>query len=296
MESKIPADKTTSEIALIQAELSAPEFESFQAVLQFVRISNKIPEEEISTSYVFRFFRGHKRDVAKTIEALRKTIEWRKSAPFKQAVDMDLSRFDFTYQHVKLGFYGLDLHGRPIRIIRPSNIDPKILIDRYTDDDRYLYSLQNLERVVNIVFPMCSKKAGRYIEGMISIIDIKEVNTAKYIKSMPSMHSFQGKSKELQDHYPEMAHKVVIINSGYFFTGLWSVVKLFLNKLTQEKITIMGSNYMDELSKFVNPENLPVCIGGTCTEDINSYPNFFDEEFKKAIADKRLKPRGNILN
>lgn len=296
MEARQNTNAIPTEIEMIRAELTPEEFQSFQKILHFVRVDNRLTEDDFSTSYAFRFFRGHKRDVAKTIQALSKTIEWRKTAPFQQAIDFDLSRFDFTYQHVKLGFYGLDFQGRPIRIIRPSNFDPKILIDRYTDDDRYLYSLQNLERVVNIVFPMCSKKAGRYIEGMISIIDIKEVNTAKYIKNMPYMHSFQSRAKELQDHYPEMAHKVVIINSGYFFTGLWNVIKLFLNKLTQEKITIMGSNYMGELSKFVSPENLPVCIGGSCTEDINSYPNFFDKEFKGAIAEKRLKPGRFSIN
>ena len=280
---------------MVRAELTASDFEDFQKVLHFIRNENNLPEDEFSTSYVFRFFRGHKRDIAKTVEALSKTIEWRKAAPFQRAVDFDLSLFDFTYQHMKLGFYGLDFHGRPIRIIRPSNIDPKLIIDRYTDEQRYLYSLQNLERIVNIVFPMCSKRAGRYIEGMVSIIDIKEVNIAKCMKNITHLHSFQGKAKELQDHYPEMAHKVLIINAGYFFTGLWAVVKLFLNKLTQEKITILGSNYMDELKKFARPEALPVCIGGACTEDINSYPNFFDNDLKSAIAEKRLKPQRLVI-
>lgn len=88
----------------------------------------------------------------------------------------------------------------------------------------------------------------------------------------------------------------MIINAGYLFTGLWNVIKLFLNKLTQEKIMILGSNHMPELMKHTTVDKFPVSVGGSCKYDINRHPNFFDEEYKRSVADRRFKLKSVSVN
>lgn len=46
------------------------------------------------------------------------------------------------------------------------------------------------------------------------------------------------------------------------FTGIWAIIKMWLDEKTKNKITILGSSYKEELLKFVDPENLPDFLGG----------------------------------
>lgn len=42
------------------------------------------------------------------------------------------------------------------------------------------------------------------------------------------------------------------------------MIKIWLDEKTRNKITIIGSSYKEELLKFVDIENLPDFLGGTC--------------------------------
>jgi hypothetical protein len=48
------------------------------------------------------------------------------------------------------------------------------------------------------------------------------------------------------------------------FTGVWAVVKGFIDEKTRKKITIMGSKYQKDLLELVEAENLPDFLGGSC--------------------------------
>jgi hypothetical protein len=71
-------------------------------------------------------------------------------------------------------------------------------------------------------------------------------------------------SKVGQDNYPESLGKFYIINAPYLFSGVWSVIKPWLDPATAAKINILGYDYKEVLSKQIPVENLPVEMGGTC--------------------------------
>jgi len=48
-----------------------------------------------------------------------------------------------------------------------------------------------------------------------------------------------------------------IINAPFIFTGVWAVVKPWLDARTKEKIKIIGSGYKKELLKNIDENNLP---------------------------------------
>jgi len=56
-----------------------------------------------------------------------------------------------------------------------------------------------------------------------------------------------------------------IVNAPMLFTGVWAVCKGFIDEKTRNKIKICGSKYQKELLEFVEPDNLPDFLGGTCT-------------------------------
>jgi hypothetical protein len=49
------------------------------------------------------------------------------------------------------------------------------------------------------------------------------------------------------------------------FTGVWAIVKGFIDEKTRKKITIHGSKFHKEILDLVDPAVLPDFLGGTCT-------------------------------
>jgi len=58
--------------------------------------------------------------------------------------------------------------------------------------------------------------------------------------------------------------KFYLINAPWGFSTVWSVVKRWLDPVTVEKISILGSSYQSELLKQIPADNLPVEFGGNC--------------------------------
>lgn len=72
-------------------------------------------------------------------------------------------------------------------------------------------------------------------------------------------------SKIGQDYYPEIMGQMFIVNTPMLFTGVWAVVKGFLDEKTRNKIKICGHKYQKDIFEVVAPENLPDFLGGSCT-------------------------------
>lgn len=53
-----------------------------------------------------------------------------------------------------------------------------------------------------------------------------------------------------------------IINAPMLFSGIWAIVKPWVDKKTRKKVHIIGSHYQKELEKFIDIENIPDFLGG----------------------------------
>jgi|SRR5579859_3694517 len=58
--------------------------------------------------------------------------------------------------------------------------------------------------------------------------------------------------------------KFYLINAPWGFSTVWSVVKRWLDPVTVDKISILGSSYQPDLLKQIPKENLPSKFGGEC--------------------------------
>lgn len=58
---------------------------------------------------------------------------------------------------------------------------------------------------------------------------------------------------------------LVVINAPYSFSAIWSAVRPWLAKETQDKVNIFGSDYTPFLLEHIDAENLPSTLGGKCT-------------------------------
>jgi hypothetical protein len=62
----------------------------------------------------------------------------------------------------------------------------------------------------------------------------------------------------------DMLGKFYLINAPWGFSTVWSVIKRWLDPVTVEKISILGSSYQSALLEQIPAENLPSQFGGKC--------------------------------
>ena len=108
---------------------------------------------------------------------------------------------------------------------------------------------------------------GRRIDRMVTILDVKKVGITRMMQS--DMRSFLKMATSVsQDNYPESMGQLFIVNAGWSFTGLWAIVKKFLDEKTNKKIKVLGDKFEKDLHKVVDPNQLPEFLGGTCKESL----------------------------
>ena len=115
------------------------------------------------------------------------------------------------------------------------------------------------------IFPACSAVVQKPVEQSCTILDANGIGIFSLvgpIKGFVKLASDIG-----QDYYPEMLGKMTIINVGFLFRAIWSMVKAFIDAKTQAKISLLKSSYQEELLKLVDANNLPKFLGGNCTCD-----------------------------
>lgn len=112
-------------------------------------------------------------------------------------------------------------------------------------------------------------------DKVVNVIDVSEVrltnirgNTLEFFKFIASLS---------QDHYPERAAVIIVINAPTWFAMIWRVVKPLINEATQQKIRILNSKEtLKGLTEFVPLEEIPDCYGGAC-KGIFDQPNTTSE-------------------
>lgn len=165
------------------------------------------------------------------------------------------------------------LQGRPIYIERLGILNIDELFKRTTEERIIKYYVREYERLMRIRYPAASEAAGTLIEQSITILDMqgfsmKMMNSR--VKNFIKLASSLG-----QDYYPEVMYKMFIVNAPMLFSGVWTLVKGFIDKKTAAKISILGSKYQKELfehvSEFsdfqIDPANLPEFLSGTCKHE-----------------------------
>jgi hypothetical protein len=216
--------------------------------------------------FLLRFLRARKFDLEKTMEMFKKFLQWR--------IDMHVDEIRETYELDNLieikrlyphGYHKTDKLGRPVYIELYDKTDVNELFKITTEDKMVKYYIKQYERQMKYIFPACSAVVQKPVEQSCTILDANGIGIFSLvgpIKGFVKLASDIG-----QDYYPEMLGKMTIINVGFLFRAIWSMVKGFIDPKTQSKISLLKSNYKEELLKLVDEDKLPQFLGGKCTCD-----------------------------
>lgn len=216
--------------------------------------------------FLLRFLRARKFDLEKTMLMFKKFLQWR--------IDMKVEEINNSYELENLieikklyphGYHRTDKLGRPVYIELYDKTDVNGLFKVTTDEKMIKYYIKQYERQIKYIFPACSAVVQKPVEQSCTILDANGIGILSLvgpIKGFVKLASDIG-----QDYYPEMLGKMTILNVGFLFRAIWSMVKSFIDAKTQAKISLLKSNYKDELLKLIDEDKLPSFFGGKCTCD-----------------------------
>jgi hypothetical protein len=223
-----------------------------------------IPDSKFDDSYLLRFLRARKFDLAKTKEMWVNFIKWRKDNGVDEIGSYVFSEIEDLKKAWPHGYFRTDKLGRPIYIERTGQLKLKQLFKVTTEERLIKYWIQSYERLVNHIMPVCSKVRGQRIEQTCTILDLKGGSTSimsKQVYDFVKLASSIG-----QNYYPESMGKMFIVNAPLLFSGVWAMMRPWIDEKTRAKIEIIGSKFEAKLLEIIPAENLPDFLGGKAKE------------------------------
>lgn len=122
----------------------------------------------------------------------------------------------------------------------------------------------------------------KWVDKILIIIDMENVG----------MVDIMGKKLQLlvellleitQKFFPEILHKIFIINAGMIFRVAWKLIWPCVDKHVLEKIEILGGDYIKKLKLFIDEEKIPKSINGKCEDLLPTNPGMWYEEFQLSV-------------
>lgn len=161
------------------------------------------------------------------------------------------------------GYHKTDKTGRPIYIEQISKVNLTELF-KLTNEERMMkYYVKEYERLMKYRFPACSRACGKVIEQSLTILDVENIGLS--VLTGQTKQFLKIASDIGQNYYPEMLGTMYLINTGFFFNAVWTILKGFMDEKTRNKINLEKSGYAKKLLELVDAENLPTILGGKCT-------------------------------
>ena len=261
---EIKVNSTNPNASGFYNELNQAQYDALQQWKSNLISQNVLPNlDNYDDLFLLRFLRARKFDLVKTMEMFKKFLQWRIDMhvdELRENFEMDnLIEIKRLYPH---GYHKTDKQGRPIYIELYDKTDVKGLFKVTTEDKMVKYYIKQYERQIKYIFPACSAVVKRPVEQSCTILDANGIGITSLfgpIKGFVKLASDIG-----QDYYPEMLGKMTIVNVGFLFRAVWSLVKSFIDPKTQAKINLLKSTYTDDLLALVDAENLPHFFGGKC--------------------------------
>lgn len=222
-----------------------------------------ISNPRFNDPYYLRFLRARKFDLTKSLAMFYDFVKWRGENDVDNIESYVFGEISEVKQFYPHGYFRTDKEGRPIYIERIGLLKIQNLFKVTTQDRLVKYYIQSYERLVNDILPACTKKFNKRVDQSFTILDLKG---ASMKMASGQVYDFIKLASGIgQNYYPEIMGKMFIINAPMLFSGVWAIIKVWLDEKTRNKIKILGTSFQKELLEHIDAENLPDFLGGKCT-------------------------------
>lgn len=155
---------------------------------------------------------------------------------------------------------GTDKIGRPVYIEQSGRMNPDKLWTVVDEQTLVRSFMHQYEEILKLHFFACSYVAKKQIFHTFTILDMTGFSVSMFNNRVKRLVKLG--SGIAQDYYPEQLGQMMIVNAPWVFTGIWAVVKAFIDEKTRKKIQIVGGSSKKELAKYVEPDQLAEFLGG----------------------------------
>ncbi len=236
--------------------------------------------------YVLRFCRARKFDVEKIKIMIENYIKWSKEVDLEAIGNLDIKQYEPIKEVTCHGYCNIDKLGRPIFIEDVKALKAKKIFKIFEDKQLILYYVQSYERLLHLLFPECSRVMGKRVDRTMTIMNLKKVSIIKLFGG--KVRGFLKLATSItQDYYPEIMGKMYIVNAGYFFSGIWAIVKPWLDPVVQKKIFIESGSGKKNLFKDIDEDMLHVSLGGKFDKPIQENHGPWKEILDKSYVTKK---------
>jgi hypothetical protein len=201
-------------------------------------------------------------NVSNAYEMLLKADKWREEMNIPDLIE------NFRYKESKIMsemfpryFHKCDKLGRPIWFMEFEKLDGYQFFQNTSEE---MFIKDHIRRAERQSFYYCKVATDfdpRANYKMLVVIDLKGARLTQFYKFSETIYNYFG---ILMSYFPETVGKAFIINAPLLFTAIWGLFKQLADQRLIDKFSIVGSNYRDELYKYVESENLPARYGGSC--------------------------------
>jgi len=166
-----------------------------------------------------------------------------------------------THRHIKGG-------KRPVMVYAPIGVEPAHVM-RVPKQQLYACLHYQLELYL-------ATERERKESGHVLIFDLAEFGWKHlHRRFLTAVVQLVG---VLLKNYPEMIHKLVIINAPSIFSIAWAAILPFANEHVQSKISISRGPNTEVLLDLVGAEGLPSDLGGTSEEPMVAHAEVRDDQ------------------
>lgn len=256
------------------------------ALVEFREAVACIPNKpEDNDQYYLRWLRARKYNVQKALLMFKNHMDCRARFGIDTILE-DWVPPEVLTQCFPGGFFGEDRSGHPVWYDFMGNLDFRGLQKSVNKEDILKYKCMHMAQCDKLLKEKSIEK-GYHMDTVTSVIDFENLSFKKHYY-WPGLETLKAVLSLVEANCPERIEKVFIVRAPSIFPVCYNIVKHIFDESTRRKIFIFGSNWKEELQKYISPDQLPQVYGGTrcepdscCTDYINPGcdvpPKFFFE-------------------
>ncbi|KAL7557122.1 hypothetical protein ACA910_002408 [Epithemia clementina (nom. ined.)] len=235
-------------------DLSAKQKE--QLVLLGKRLSD-ICHQKNTPFDVIRFMEARPKSLDAAEKMFRNMIEWR----IKNKVDSILEDYepprlirDYIPGAILVDY---DRDGDPVYVERIGSADSATMVHRFGSEHLIKHAIWIRETISRGSWVKdYEQRMGHPVKQILVVEDLKGLSSAHLDRQL--LAAFQVITRLDQDNYPEVAKKIINVNSPFIFRLAWSLVKHCFDHNVTAKMVFVGPNNTEKvLEKYVDLTVLP---------------------------------------
>ena len=271
-----PAEALEPWLRAVRSRLSAAEAAALASVKRELASELPASDPEMNDGTIVRYLRGEKWREKVAVEAIRKSIAWRRetdaaSRPHRLLrashwPELTVAPRSTVASGWRAGWHGCDREGRPVFIDRTLGMDVNGMKRASSEWGTEVVEMALAEAERHTEFSARHYKlvgGGAPFETHVVVIDC--AGMAMWTFTNHCIPVFKQISAQASAHYPDTVHSMIIVNAPRWFYSVYALVERFIDPVTRAKIQMCAST--EALFELIPKQALPPCLGGTCADD-----------------------------